>query len=129
MPRKKTTNKGKASKKTPKSTKASKEVYQAHGKVETTKPSTLDQVWGDDGSGKYTTAEVGEYREQLSEMSRADIQTHATKLGVVPVENRDMLVKRLVKEFERHVASYNRPASPAPTKVSNEALRILSEGR
>ena len=129
MPRKKTTNKGKTSKKTPKTSKASKEIYQAHGKVEKTRPSTLDQVWGDDGTGKYTAGTVEEYRDQLSEMSRADIQTHATKLSVVPVENRDMLVKRLVKEYEKHVASYNRPDSPAPTKVSSKAMRILSEGR
>ena len=127
MPRKKTTNKGKTSKKT--TTKASKETYQTHGKVENSRPTTLDQIWGDDGSGKYTTMKVEEYREQLSEMTRADIQTHATKLSVVPVENREMLVKRLVREFEKHVASYNRPASAKPTAMSKEGLRILSEGK
>jgi hypothetical protein len=126
MPRKKTTNKGKTSKKT---AKASAKIYQTHGKVETPKASTLDQVWGDTGNSRYGTFDVEEYKNQLREMNRTDIQTHATKLSVVPVENREMLEKRLVKEFEKHTLSYRKPDSPKLKGVSSEAMRILSEGR
>jgi len=126
MPRKKTTNKGKTSKKT---AKASKKIYQTHGKVETSKASTLDQVWGDTGNSRYGTFDVKEYENRLREMNRTDIQAHATKLSVVPVENRDMLEKRLVREFEKHVSSYRKPDSPTPKQAGSEAMRILSEGR
>lgn len=125
MPRKKTTNKGKTSKKT---TKASK-LTQTHGKVEKVKPSTLDQVWGDTGLSRYGTASLEEYKDQLRGMNRTDIQAHATRLGIVPVENREMLEKRLTKEFEKHTSSYKTPKSPKQTEVSQEALRILGEGR
>lgn len=126
MPRKKTSKKAKTSKKT---TKASKKTYQTHGKVETPKASSLEQIWGDDGSSLYGTLDVVDYKNQLREMTRADIQTHATRLSVVPVENREMLERRLVKEFEKHAASFNRPEPSAPTNLSKESLKILSEGR
>ena len=126
MARKKATDKGKTSKKT---TKASKKIIQTHGKIENSKPSTLDQVWGDAGLSRYGTMKLNEYKDQLKKMNRTDIQSHATKLGVVPVENREMLEKRLTKEFEKHTSSYNRPDSPKPKDASAKALRILSEGR
>jgi hypothetical protein len=122
MPRKKT-------KKQSKTTKANKQIYQTHGKVESFKPTTLDQVWGDTGGGRYGGASLKEYKTELQEMNRTDIQAHATRLHVVPVENREMLEKRLVKEFEKHAASYRKPDSPKPSSVSPEAMRILSEGR
>jgi hypothetical protein len=126
MPRKKTTKKAAANKKT---AKASKKFIQTHGKTETSKPSTLDQVWGDAGQSRYGTMDLEEYQGELRTMNRTDIQAHATRLGVVPVENREMLEKRLTKEFEKHSASYNKPDSPKPKKAGPEALRILSEGR
>ena len=38
-----------------KTAKKTKKMQQTHGKVETFQPTTLDQVWGDDGTGKYST--------------------------------------------------------------------------
>ncbi len=125
MPRKSAKKQGKTKKISTK-----KEFQQTHGKVENTQPTTLDQIWGDEGSSKYQTLDVEEYRTQLREMNRTDIQAHATKLGVVPVTSREMLEKRLVKEFEKHVASYRKPNAVKPDEnVSEETLKILSEGR
>ena len=86
-------------------------------------------MWGDTGGSRYGTLNVEEYKNQLQGMNRTDIQAHATRLGVVPVENREMLEKRLTKEFEKHTASYRKPDSPKTKEVSAEAMRILSEGR
>ena len=123
----------KKAKKTTKSKKKVKkiqELSQAHGKNEELKPTTLDQVWGDDGLWRYDTHEEVVYQARLKEMTRIDMQTHATKVGLIPVENRDILEKRLLREFRRHVASYNRPTEIDNTlKISNEARRILEEGR
>ena len=128
MARKKSTIKGAKTKKVVKG--AKKEVLQTHGKVEETVPTTLDQVWGDNGQSKYGTFNEKEYKDKISGMTRSDIQTHATKLGVVPVANREMLEKRLVKEFQKHKNLYNAPAQAADnTRLSQASKDILAEGR
>ena len=38
------------------------ELSQTHGKVEDFKPTTLDQIWGDDGLSKYQTLDEVQYR-------------------------------------------------------------------
>ena len=64
-------------------------------------------------------------------MTKTDIMAHATKIGLIPVDNRELLQQRLVREFRRHVASYNKPLGKLNTNtgVSAEARKILSEGR
>ena len=122
----------KTTKKTTKKVKNMKDISQTHGKLEgkDTVPSTLDQIWGDTGESKYETMDKDEYVKQLNELNITDLQYHASTVGVIPVQSRGMLQKRLLKEFERHVASYQRPASiNKKIKLSKEAKDILSEGR
>ena len=59
------------------------------------------------------------------------MQRHASQVGIVPIDSREMLVGRLMKEFDKHVASYNMPSpNTNPTaNISDAAKRILSEGR
>jgi hypothetical protein len=111
---------------------------QAHGKVETKNITRLEQIWGDDGLWKYSTLEKGQYENSLKEMNTAELRRHASKLGVMPVANRDRLLKRLVIEFAKHVSLYK--AQPLTSskegmvkvagskkEVSQEALKIMSE--
>ncbi len=131
MARKKSSIKGATAKKTAKSSKK-KIQHQTHAKVEKITPTTLEQIWGDDGTYRYGTLDENQYQSDIQGMSRVDIQTHATRLGIVPVENRDMLEKRLMKEFFKHKSIYTTPAAlPQVTNedVSQEARDILSEGR
>ena len=93
-------------KKTAKAAKDVKNLSQTHGQAEEFTPTTLDQIWGDTGLWKYNTMELGEYNEQLQEMTKTDLQAHATKIGLIPVDSREMLTQRLVREFRRHVNSY-----------------------
>ena len=122
----------KTTKKTVKKAKNMKNISQAHGKLEKEdmQPSTLDQVWGDTGVSKYSTMNKDEYVSQLNEFNSTDLQYHASTVGVIPVQNREMLQKRLLKEFEKHVASYQKPASVnKKIKLSKEVEDILAEGR
>jgi len=104
-------------KKKKKTTKASKRtsklanLSQVHGKEEKQEyePTTLDQIWGDDGTGRYGTMELEEYKAQIDQMSRTDINAHAADLGVIPVEDRGSLEKRLTDEFISHVNSFRKP--------------------
>ena len=122
----------KTTKNTRKTIKKLDSLSQTHGKVEENfEPQTLDQIWGDTGAWKYTTMVKEEYIDSLKQMNKSDLQTHATKVGVVPIDNREMLTTRLVKEFNRFTSSYSVPAkkSEKPKRISKEIKKILSEGR
>ena len=86
-----------------------KSLSQTHGKKETFEPSTLDQVWGDKGDGKYETDNDVHYESSIRQMNLTDLQMHATQVGLIPVQNREVLTKRLVKEFQKHWNSYRKP--------------------
>lgn len=83
--------------------------HQAHGKVEKFVPTTLDQLLGDDGTGKYSTMEEQVYANRLKEMNKADLQHECIKIGLIPVDSRDVMVKRLMAQFNKHVSQYRIP--------------------
>jgi hypothetical protein len=133
--RKKSTKK---SAKTPKKgTTASKktsieDMEQAHGKEETLQPTTLDQIWGDDGVSKYGTFSKAEYQEHIDNLNKTDLQQHAVKLGIVPVRERHRLTKNLMTAFDQHCSMYTKPSEANvnnPADIDEETLKILSEGR
>ena len=76
-------------------------LSQAHGKEEKTQPTTLDQIWGDTGMTRYGHQNEEKYKQSLKEMTKSDIQAHAHFIGLVPVDNREQLEKRLVSEFRK----------------------------
>jgi len=106
------------------------EIHQAHGKDESKETvQSLDQLWGDDGLSKYKTLDVAEYTEELAGMNKTDLQNHAAKLGLVPIDSRDLLVKRLVAEFKKHVTKYEKVRKPESKDESKEATvkKLLSD--
>tara|TARA_Y100000004_G_scaffold189661_1_gene245642 strand:- start:398 stop:787 length:390 start_codon:yes stop_codon:yes gene_type:complete len=124
----------KASAKTTKTTaKASKleQMSQTHGKEENFQPTTLDQIWGDTGNTKYGTMDSSVYANKIKEMNRTDLFRHATTVGIVPIDDRATLEKRLVKEFNKHVSAYRKPhdSEADDTKLTKDAKKILEEGR
>jgi hypothetical protein len=112
------------------SSKKLESLSQTHGKEEY-KPTTLDQIWGDTGMSKYGTLDEGEYEGKLREMNRSDIHSHASKVGVIPVDNREMLNQRLLREFKKHLAAYRAPVDKETRKIeiSDNVKKILAEGR
>lgn len=93
-------------------------------------PTTLDQIWGDTGLNKYSTLDEQKYEELLLNMSKSDLQSHARKHGLIPIDDIRTLRARLTREFKRHVGMYGKPVvHKQETKISKEALRILAEGR
>jgi len=107
-------------------------LSQTHGKLDTFQPTTLDQIWGDSGASKYGTMDEEIYAKQLTGMNKSDLQTHATKVGIVPIDDRERLTKTLMHEFRQFVASYRYPsvkAARGSQPVSSEVAKILAEGR
>jgi len=115
-----------------KSTKA-KELKQTHAMIEkeTFVPTTLDQIWGDSGEQKYKTLDPEEYKNWLDEQDKASLQTHATSVGLLPVEHVGELKKRLVREFNVHRAKFTKPSSSSNElpKLEKDVKDILNEGR
>ena len=122
--KKKTTSRAKKKRST-------KSLSQTHGKEEKkTRPTTLDQIWGDTGVSKYGTMDESTYAEKISSMSKSDLQAHSSTVGIIPVDNREMLSQRLMREFRKYVASYNTPIEKKRSvALSGAAESILSEGR
>ena len=123
--------------KTPK--KSMESLSQTHGKEEGLTPTTLDQVWGDDGNWKYNTMDPEEYEKELTHMVKSDLQTHATKIGIIPIDNRPMLTQRLLREFKKHVSQYEStavrlqedkvPSQEGKKQINPEIRQILEEGK
>ena len=106
------------------------ELSQTHGKLEEKEYKTLDQIWGDDGIRKYKTLNEVEYTASLKEMNKSDLQAHASKFGLIPVDDRETLIKRLVKEFKKHVSMYSMPKQiNNSVKLSKAARDVLAEGK
>jgi hypothetical protein len=108
-----------------------KDLNQIDAKVETARPTSLDQIWGEDGTSKYGTNDPQEYKNYINSLNRTDLQTHAVQIGVLPNDNLEMLRNRLEREFLRHIAAFQAPPSKLqkPKKISKEVQKILSEGR
>jgi len=122
--------KRKTSKKVTAKRKNIKNLSQTHGKEEKFEPTTLDQIWGDDGTSMYGTIDDKVYMERLDDMNLSDLQTHASRVGIIPIDNRNMLRDRLVREFRRHVSTYQKPTHEKKEEVpSSDILKILAEGR
>ena len=110
-----------------------KKIKQTHGKEEKTsevkyKPTTLDQVWGDDGTSKYNTMDEETYKDKLDGMNLSDLQAHATRIGLIPIDDRNMLISRLTREFKKHVAAYRTPVDsikPYDAEIAKKVKRLL----
>jgi hypothetical protein len=93
-------------------------------------PTTLDQVFGDDGTSKYKTLDLGVYEQVLDNMSKADLKNEAIRVGLLPIDNVEQLRTRLVREFTSHASSYKKPVQLRdPQDISPEIRKILSEGK
>ena len=123
--------KRKTSKKATAKRKNIKNLSQTHGKEEKYEPTTLDQIWGDVGLSEFGTMQEEVYENQIDDMNMSDLQTHASRVGIIPVDNRATLRERLVREFRKHVNSFRKPvdASPPSGPPDKETMKILSEGR
>ena len=106
-------------------------LSQAHGKEEKYEPTTLDQIWGDDGTSEYGTLDYENYQQKIFDMNMSDLQAHASRVGIVPIDNRNMLTDRLLREFSRHVSSFKKPSEDLQENqnIPKKIRDILAEGR
>lgn len=108
-----------------------KKLKQVTGDVEKFEKTTLDQILGLKGDVLYGTMDKTEYEIRLKSLNKTDLQLHAAKCGIVPIDDRQRLERNLIRKFQEHVASFQKPKSPniKNKKVSKNVLDILSQGR
>ena len=110
-----------------------KKMIETTGKTETTQPTMLEQVWGYNELSKYGTVDEEKYQEEIQDMHRADLETHARKVGVIITENTNRLREKLLTEFRSYVALLHKPSEEPKKNISAKqqsiALKILSEGK
>jgi len=103
-------------------------LHQTHGKIEN--PVTLDQIWGDSGKSKYGTLDPEKYSEYLTNLNKTDLQAHAVKIGLMPIDDRTSLCLRLKREFLKYSSQYTVKKNIQTNKpLSKAAKDTLSEGR
>ena len=92
---------------------------------------SLDQILGENVS-VYKAKDAEEYRQQITDMNQTDLQSHALKIGLIPVEDRKVLVGRLVQEFERWQVRMMPQGSTANSQkiedLDEKVRKILREG-
>ncbi len=107
------------------------DAMESKSKEEKYVPSTLDQVWGDDGTSQYKTMDTKVYEGSLATMSKADLKQEAVRVGLLPIDNIEQLRIRLAKQHRTHVSSYKHPQVSTKKQIamSEEVKRILEEGQ
>lgn len=108
-----------------------KKLIETHGKSDGG-PTMLEQVFGGFNEfSKYGTVNENEYDTQLKEMTRADLESHARKMGTIIHEDSVRIKNDLLKEFRNYVAYLRKPTSKSSKqpKISKDIKSILAEGR
>lgn len=103
-------------------------MEETHGNLDSTRPTSLEQVWGEVSTDIYTTNSLDKYLEKINEMNLPELQGHATRVGIVPIASRERLLKALERQFQLHWAKYERVSVIKNKKLSSAAKKILAEG-
>jgi len=98
---------------------------------------SIDEILGTKTLNPYKANSVAEFEGIIKDMNLADMQSLATRVGLLPVADRIMLKKRLLDEFKKDLrkrlpyegvssVEINENLNP---KLVDRAKRILGEGR
>lgn len=113
-------------KKVKKVVKSLNDFNQTHGKEEV---FNLDDITGE-FVNKYSQASTEDYEAYISDMTTTDLKKHAQEIGLVPIDNIEILRKRLIVEFNKYFNSRKRTSTFKSNKASTREInKILAEGR
>jgi hypothetical protein len=94
-------------------------------KKASTKPRTLDEIFGYDSFSNYKTTSEEEYEDSLRKMTLADLYDHCPEKGVLATDSRDRTIKRLLAAFREHKSKYF-PVDPLPQNKMSKAKREMA---
>lgn len=101
--------------------------------AQTRKPQTFDELMGWDKKDTYITTSPEEYASSLKSKSLTDLQLEATAKNLLPVNDRNKLEKRLIREFEKYHQKFV-PQTQIKTKFDSvnapqEVIDICNNGK
>ena len=82
-------------------------MKQTHGQVETVPQKLSEIIAAKNGEevavnfGPYKTQDAEAYAQYVSGLSRADLEAHCSRVGVIPAGESKLIAKKLVTEFKR----------------------------
>ncbi len=79
--------------------KSLKSLKQSTGQIASENISSLDTIFGRGESHKISLA--SQYEDKLSLMELEDLKDLAGQLNIIPIDNRDSLIKLIKKEFKK----------------------------
>ncbi len=90
---------------------------------------SVDELFGFHGA-TYKTYDQTEYRTSLIGKNLIDLRDECFRVGLTPNDNRNIMVERLMKQFNRITSSVNGPQGVKPIKfdLDSKARAILAEG-
>lgn len=106
-------------------------MIETHGKVEEEgkEYTMLEQVWGFNEMSKYGTKDEAEYLQQLDDMNRLELESHARRVGVVCIDSSVRLKEKLVNEFNKYYTYLQKPVvnkQPVDKSVEAQVRRLLA---
>lgn len=114
-------------------------THQTHAALPTTESNTSKSVYAILNRGvksPYTTSSIEEYADQLRDMTLAQLHDHAMATAqVIPIDDRDILIRRLVEEFGRYKTKearrdWTKNSNDDLTPAAQESiLKIMKRGR
>ena len=108
------------------------DMKQADGKTYDTNARTVEEILGN-YKPKFLADSEGSYKQGLARMNKIDLQRECVRIGLMPHDNRDIMMKRLVEQFNVAEASnrFKRLSKVAPSEQkapSSKIREILSKG-
>lgn len=87
---------------------------------------TLNEIWNVKFS-KYKTNDPQEYLARLRKQTKLDLQQECIKIGLMPHDNRELMIERLYKECSKYIAAASSSnLQPKALRVSPESKAILA---
>ncbi len=90
---------------------------------------SIDELIGRKPLG-YTVGTVEEYEAKIKGLTLADLQKHATDVGLLPVTNRNVLINRLIGEFKKKARGFFNTSqfNTIEPKSRDKALKAARQG-
>jgi len=85
-------------------TKKLKDVSRINGNLQ--EPGSLEAALGGNGLYPYGTLDEEVYLAELKSLSLHDLHIAATKVGIKPVNSRELITKSMLSIFRKHCNSY-----------------------
>ncbi len=93
--------------------------------IEVSKKKTLNEIWCRKFS-QFKTSDPKVYLANIRAQTKLELQQECIRIGLMPHDNRELMIERLLKEFNKYIAAARTSSlQPQPIKLSAASRQIL----